>query len=376
MSDNERKIEEIDKEISDLFAQRMEASKKADENLSKSEIALKCRRYEREFLLNLAGNSGEYDGYERVLFSTLFNLSHSYKMTDYGAKTDLADKIKAALENTPKQFPESAMVACQGIEGANSQIATDKLFKNANIMYFRTFEGVFQAVESGLCKFGVLPIENSSYGSVTSVYDLMKNHSFSIVRGIKLQINHRLLTKPGTKFEDITEIYSHEQAVGQCSNFLREYADIKVTVVENTAIAAKMVADSDRNDVAAISSPDCSTLYGLKIVRDDIQNTDHNYTRFICISKDMLIFPGASKISMMLALGHTPGSLSDTLVKFSSLGLNLTKLESRPISGRDFEFMFYLDVEASVYSDSVIAMLSELDAQPTEFVFLGSYSEV
>ena len=372
----EQNIENIDKQIAELFATRLTESRKADEGMLPSEIALKCRRYERDFLVNLSEEQGEFEGYERVLFSTLFNLSHAYKITGYGAKTDLADKIRSAVESTPNQFPETAVVACQGIEGANSQIAADKLFRSANIMYFRTFEGVFQAVENGLCKYGILPIENSSFGSVTSVYDLMKNHKFSIVRCIKLQINHRLMAKPGTKLSDIKEVYSHEQAIGQCSNFLKEHGDIKITVVENTAVAAKMVADSDRADVAAISSPDCASLYNLSILSDSIQNTDHNYTRFICISKDMQIFPGASKISMMLSLSHTPGSLSDTLVRFSSLGLNLTKLESRPISGRDFEFMFYLDVEASVYSDKVIAMLCELDAQSSEFAFLGSYSEV
>jgi len=371
----EQNIEEIDSKIADLFAKRLSESRKADEGMLPSEIALKCRKYERDFLLKLSENNSEFEGYERVLFSTLFNLSHAYKLTGYGSKTELADKISCALENTPKQFPESAFVACQGVEGANSQIAADKIFRNANIMYVRSFEGVFQAVENGLCKYGILPIENSSFGSVTSVYDLMKDHSFYIVRCLKLQINHRLMAKPGTSLSDIREVYSHEQAIGQCSIFLKEHPDIKITVVENTAVAAKMVADSDRGDVAAISSPDCASLYGLEIISDKIQNTDHNYTRFICISKDMEIFPGASKISMMLSLGHTPGSLSDTLVRFSSLGLNLTKLESRPISGRDFEFMFYLDVEASVYSDKVLAMLCELDASSNEFAFLGSYTE-
>ena len=149
-----------------------------------------------------------------------------------------------------------------------------------------------------------------------------------------------------------------------------------MTVVENTAIAAQTVADSDRNDIAAISSPDCSLLYSLDVLRDDIQNSDHNYTRFILISKDMEIYPGADKASIMLALDHTPGSLSDTLSRFSSLGLNLTKIESRPIPGRDFEFMFYLDVAASVYSEAFVNLLCQLDSEPAAFTFLGSYNEV
>ncbi|MBP5187351.1 MAG: prephenate dehydratase, partial [Clostridiales bacterium] len=357
----------------ELFAERLEASKMANETLSKSEIALKSRRYERSYLAGLESSNSLIDNYERVLFTTMFNLSHSYRNTEYGTRTELADQIHKAIETTPEEFPKSPMVACQGIEGAYSQIATDKIFRHANIMYFRTFDGVFQAVESGLCKFGILPIENSSFGSVTQVYDLMVGHNFHIVRDYKLRISHKLLTNHGARFEDIREVYSHNQAIGQCSRFLKEHPDIKVNIVENTAVAAKSVADSGRKDVAAISSSDCQQLYGLEIIKDDIQNTDNNYTRFICITKELMIFHGASKTSVMLALGHTPGALADTLAKFSSLELNLTKIESRPIPGRDFEFMFYLDFEASVYSEEVISLLCELDAEPTEFAYLGTY---
>ena len=345
----------------------------ANETLSKSEIALKSRRYERSYLSGLESSNQLIDNYERVLFTTMFNLSHSYRNMEYGTRTELADQIHKALETTPNEFPKSPMVACQGIEGAYSQIATDKIFRHANIMYFRTFDGVFQAVESGLCKFGILPIENSSFGSVTQVYDLMVGHKFHIVRDYKLRISHKLLANHGARFEDIREVYSHNQAIGQCSKFLKEHPDIKVNIVENTAVAAKSVADSGRKDVAAISSADCQQLYGLEAIRDDIQNTDNNYTRFICITKELMIFPGASKTSVMLALGHTPGALADTLAKFSSLGLNLTKIESRPIPGKDFEFMFYLDFEASAYSEEVISLLCELDAEPTEFAYLGTY---
>ncbi|MBR2523721.1 MAG: prephenate dehydratase [Clostridiales bacterium] len=373
MNDNvepNKRIEEIDSEIRKLFEERLEMTRLADEGLSNSEIALKCRKYERELL----GSAGDFD---RVLLATMFNLSRSYKLTEYGmGDSPVVDEIRNAIRNTPQTFPTTALVACQGVEGAYSQIAADKLFAGADIRFYKNFEGVFKAVEDGTVKYGVLPIENSTYGSVIAVYDLMRVHKFHIVRSIRLKINHRLMAKSGISLEDIKEVYSHEQALGQCSNFLKNNPQIKVTIVANTAMAARMVADSDRNDVAAISSPDCAQLYGLTVIRDDIMNSDHNYTRFICISKEMQIFPGASKISLMLALGHTPGSLSDTLVKFSSLGLNLTKIESRPIAGRDFEFMFYLDIDCSIYSEDVLKLIGHLDSEPAEFTFLGSYLEV
>lgn len=243
-------------------------------------------------------------------------------------------------------------------------------------MYFNSFEGVFNAVEKGLCSYGILPIENSSYGSVGTVYDLMQNYNFNIVKSIRLRISHNLVAKPGTRLSDIKEIFSHEQAIGQCGDFLKTLKDVKITVCENTAIAAKLVAESGRPDVAAIASKECLELYGLDLIKKNIQTSDNNYTRFICISKDLEIYPGSNKISLILSLPHVPCSLYHMISKFAALGINLTKLESRPIPGSDFEFMFYFDLDGSVYSDELINLLSELENQPEVFDFLGCYTEV
>ena len=137
-----------------------------------------------------------------------------------------------------------------------------------------------------------------------------------------------------------------------------------------------MVADSDRCDVAALSSKDCAALYGLSIAEENVQDNDNNYTRFICISKDLEIYPGSDKISLMLTASHKPGALYELIAKFSALGLNLTKLESRPIPGTDFEFMFYFDMNASVYDETVIKLLSSLSEETEQFTYLGSYTEV
>ena len=292
------------------------------------------------------------------------------------SKGELANKIQKALENTPQIFPQSGSVACQGIEGAYSQIACDRLFKNPDISYVKTFEDVFKAVENGTCKYGMLPIENSIHGTVIAVYDLMKNYNFHIIKSIKLKINHALMANKGAKISDIKEIVSHEQAIGQCSEFLKDYPDIKVTVCENTAVAAKFVADSNRLDIAAISSPDCAENYGLSVIDDNIANSDSNFTRFICITKELLIYPGADRISIIMNLPHTPGSLNSTISKFAMAGLNLTKLESRPIAGRDFEFSFYFDLEASIYAEETVRILDELSVGNNNLIFLGSYLQV
>lgn len=369
-------IDSIDSKLTDLFRQRMEKSLEIAKYKQENNIAVLNDTREKEILHKVSEQIGEpFDGYARLLFNTIFDASRSCQNNYLARKSDLAQRIQNALDETPQLFPKKAVVACQGVAGSHSQAACEKLFEVPSIMYFNSFEGVFTAVEKGLCQYGILPIENSSYGSVGTVYDLMQNYNFHIVKGIRLRISHNLMAKPGTKMSDIKEIVSHEQAIGQCGDFLKNLKDVKITICENTAIAAKIVAESDRNDIAAISSKECVDLYGLEILKKHIQISDNNYTRFICISKKLEIYPGANRISLILSLPHVPRSLYHTIAKFAALGVNLTKLESRPIPGSDFEFMFYFDLDASVYSPELINLLSELESQPETFVFLGCYTE-
>lgn len=370
-----KQIDKIDDEILKLFLERMNIASAVADYKKKNGLSTMQKDRERDILKRVSDSSGsEMADYSRILFTTLMDLSKSYQNKRNADKNgQLAEKIKKALEDTPKMFPHSGTVACQGIEGANSQIACDKLFKNPDIIFVKNFEDVFEAVEKGTCDYGILPIENSIHGTVTRVYDLMKNHNFHIVKSIKLKINHTLMAKPGTDISNITEIISHEQALGQCSDFLKRYPSIKVSVCENTAVAAKIVSDSKKDNIACISSPDCAEYYSLSVLNENVANSDSNFTRFICISKDLEIYPGADRISIIMNLPHTPGSLNSIISKFAMAGLNLTKLESRPIAGRDFEFSFYFDLEASIYSDDAIAILDELSAGNTNLTFLGSY---
>lgn len=373
-----KNIDEIDSQILDLFLKRMKIAKNVAEYKRANGMVTTQKSREREILQRVSEIAGEEFGdYSRVLFSTLMDLSKSYQIKTNATKEGkVSSKIKKALEETPKLFPEHAVVACQGIEGAYSQIACDKLFKAANISFVKNFEGVFNAVEKGLCQYGILPIENSIHGTVIAVYDLMRNYNFNIVKSIKLKINHALMAKPNTKIENIKEIVSHEQALGQCSEFLKKYPNIKITVCENTAIAAKLVSDSKRGDIAAISSPDCANYYGLSVIDEKIANSDSNFTRFICISKNTEIYPGADHMSIIMNLPHTPGALYSLISKFAAAGLNLTKLESRPIPGKDFEFSFYFDLEASVYSTDALSILDELANTDNNFQFLGGYMQI
>ena len=203
----------------------------------------------------------------------------------------------------------------------------------------------------------------------------MMQHDFRIVRSVRLKVDHNLLVKPGTARGDIREIYSHEQAISQCEQYLQSFPGVKVIPCENTAVAAQKVAEGDGHS-AALSSRSCMKLYGLECLEPSVQDRGNNYTRFICISKNLEIYPGADRTSLMAVLSHEPGSLCRMLSRFYALGLNLNKLESRPIPDRNFEFMFYFDLETSVYSAEFQQLMSELPALCEEFSYLGSYSEV
>lgn len=377
LNDYRTRIDQIDDQLVKLFAERMEtvvgiAKYKEEHNLP----VLDAGR-ERKKLLALAEKSPEaLREYVVSLYSLMFELSRSYQNRLLGRTTPLTQEISRAIENTPKLFPDSAVVACQGVEGANSQLACDKLFRLPNVLYFSTFEAVFQAIEKGLCRYGVIPLENSTAGSVNKVYDLMTKHHFHIVRSIRLKVDHNLLANPGARLEDIREIYSHEQAISQCAAFLQSLPNVKVIACENTAAAAKMVAESGRKDVAALSSRACMKLYNLVSLGDSVQDKGNNYTRFICIGKQLEIYPGADRTSLMAVLPHEPGSLYKMLSRFYALGVNLNKLESRPLPERNFEFMFYFDLETSVYSPQFLQLMGEMPTLCEEFTYLGSYGEV
>ena len=370
-------IDEIDDELVRLFIRRMDVASQIADYKKEHDLPIFVPARERETLAEVAKKAGpEMANYARVLYSMLFELSRSYQGKRNETLSPLYETITQAIETTPKLFPPSAMVACQGVEGAYSQIACEKIFKSPFILYFKNFDGVFTAIEQGLCQYGILPIENSSAGSVKKVYDLMIHHNFSIVRTFRLKIDHNLLAAPGATLEGIKEVYSHEQAINQCSELLSSMQGVKVIPVENTAVAAEMVSKSGRTDVAALSSRSCAELYGLKCLASSVQDKGNNYTRFICISKQLEIYPGADKTSIMMILNHRPGALYKVLARMYVLGINVTKLESRPLPDRDFEFMFYFDMDTSIYSEEFVQLMCELDDLCEEFKYLGSYTEV
>ena len=378
LSEIRKEIDAVDEEMTKLFVRRMAcADQVAEAKRGTGKPVLDPGR-EREILAKVAERVGpalESEG--KLLFSTLLSVSRGRQRAQLADDGMFAKTVAEAMSATPAIFPSKANVACPGAEGGYSQQAAVAFVKFPSLFYFRDFESVFAAVEEGMCEYGVLPIENSTAGSVTQVYDLMAKHDFKIAKALKLRIRHVLLAPKGVKLADVKEIASHPHALAQCAEFLKAHQGIRSVPASNTAAAAAELAKSGRKDAAVIASRECAELYGLDILADDISDTTSNFTRFICISRKTEIYPDANKFSLMMSLSHRPGSLADILIRFGAVGVNLTKLESRPVPGSDFEFRFIFDFEASPHDVRVVKLLSSLASDPEveHFTFLGAYAE-
>jgi len=370
-------IDTADEGLLQSFINRMETAANIALYKQQNNLPIFDSERERKKVLSILEQTPpELKSYAAALYQQLFDLSRNYQEQTIRPNSPLVETIGNAIESTDKNFPKNPTVACQGIEGAYSQLACEKLFSMPSVMYCSSFESVFSAVNAGLCRYGVLPIENSTAGSINIIYDLMMHYHFYIVRSTRLKVNHNLLVKPGTKMEDIKEIFSHEQAIIQCAGLIKSLGDVKITTCANTAIAARKVADSERCDTAALSSRHCAALYGLDCLSESVQDKGNNFTRFITISKNMEIYPGSDKTSVKLVVSHKPGSLYRILSRFNALGININKLESRPIPDRDFEFMLYFDLDTPIYSEEFLELINALDLTCEQFEYLGSYLEV
>ena len=356
LSELRQRIDEIDARIFELFAERTGVAEEVAAYKRESGMRIFDPSRERAKVADAAERVPEdLATYAQVLMELLMEASRArqHELLDDAAEDATLRAIAAARRSTPELFPPSAHVSCQGVEGAYSQIAAEKIFRRPNISYSPTFDGVFRAVGQGLARYGVVPFENSTAGTVRQVFDLMMEHSFRIVRTTRVKVDHNLLANPGSELADIRDIYSHEQAIGQCAEFL-----------------------SGRRDVAALSSLPCASLYGLDVLSSCVQDRDNNYTRFACISRDLEIYPGADRTSLMIVLPHEPGSLYKLLAKFYALDINLLKLESRPIPERDFEFMFYFELECPVAAPEFSSLMASIGGLCQECRYLGSYAEV
>lgn len=358
-------IDALDHELLSLFERRMALCRNVA--LYKKENNLPIFQPEREKrLLDKIEQeaSPELQNAARTMFSVILDISKQLQ-------SRMLTKLETEPIFTAPDFTMATKIGCQGTTGANSETASQQLFPNRPITFYATFEQVFQAVESGEIEFGILPVYNSTSGSVTQTYDLMGKYSCCITAMNQVKIKHCLAVKKGTPLEKITAVYSHPQALRQCSDFLK-HRHLLPKEYSNTATAAAFVASSPDTTFAAICSEDCAKQNGLDILQIGISNVVPNYTRFICISKKMMVSPEASVISIMMTLPNVPGSLSKILNQFYLQGLDLVKLESRPIQDGSFDVAFYVDFKGNLMDRSIAAFLNELCKNCQDFKLLGN----
>lgn len=365
-------IDKIDNELIELFKRRMDCSKAVGLYKKENNIAVLNQTRENEILDVVEKKGGEYGSHARLLFSNIMELSRSLQHNIVGSGKKLREDIVNA---DSKMRTSDVKVGYQGIKGANGHEATLRLFPDCETVNYKTFSDVFNAVDTGEVAYGVLPVENSTAGSVSAVYDLILKHRFYIVNALDLPIDYCLAGLKQSEFSDIEKVWSHPQSISQCANYIAKN-NFEATPFENTAVAAREVAREKRLNVAAICSYKAAEEYGLKILDDHLQDDKDNTTRFIVISKTLCISENANKISLCFSLPHVTGSLYGLLCRFNSLGLNLTKIESRPRKGKEFEYLFYLDFAGNVHSDNVIELISQLSEEMPEFSFLGNYCEL
>lgn len=366
-------IDKLDDELIPLLLKRMDISRQVAEYKVQNGIPVLNEQRELEILEDVASKCGEQGEVIKTVFSAIMDASRALQHKIIGGGVELRNLISNA--KCEKNLTANGKpIACQGVQGAYSGEAAKALFPDSPIDFHKQFEDVFEAVNQNKARFGIIPVENSTAGSVHESYDLIMKYKFFIVGAYDLRVDHCLCAKPGVKFEDIENVYSHTQALSQCNIFLKNF-DFTGITFSNTAAAAKFVSESEKNNIAAICSESAAKKYGLKIIRKGIQNVTNNTTRFIVISKELVIDEYAEKISLIFSAPHRTGSLYRVLGRFSMTGLNLTKLESRPVANGRFDYYFYVDILGSVRDEQTLDLLCALSDELPEFSFLGNYYE-
>lgn len=368
-----KEIDKIDEELIPLLLKRMNISQQVAKYKVEREIPVLNQQREQEILDNVAEKCGDMGEIIKTVFSATMDASRALQHKIIGGGSELRQTVEQSLYDG-RITADGEGIACQGVDGAYSGVAANTLFPDSPVKFYRQFEDVFEAVNKGEAKFGVIPVENSTAGSVHESYDLIMKYRFYVVGAYDLPIEHCLCAKKDTEYENITDVYSHPQALSQCNNFLKNF-DFTGINYTNTAAAAKLVSESDRDNVAVICSEKAAKKYGLKVLKRNIQNTSNNQTRFIVISKKLIIPGDANKISLIFSVAHKTGSLYRVLGRFSMAGLSLTKLESRPIENETFNYHFYVDVMGSVRQESTLDLICALSDELPEFEFLGNFNE-
>ena len=366
-------IDNIDDEIARLYEQRTQIAREVAEYKREHGMPIFQGGREDEVLRRAAEKvPPELADGARLLFTTLMDISKCRQQ-------QLLTEVKPYVSEPQKVNPTVGAVT----KGSYTADACSKFFDGqCRIKYYTDFAEVFKAVEDEAIDYGVVPIENSTAGDVGATYDLMLRYEYFICKSTMIPINHVLAVKPGTKLSDVKVVMSHTMALKQCSKFLEE-GKFAFEETSSTAKAAETVASSNDNSIAAVCSASCAKLFGLVPAAEDITDIKDNYTRFIMISKKLQIPKNASVVSLCLTVPHTAGSLYRILTRFAYCGLNLCRIESKPmpdalayLKDDAFDFIFYLDFIGTVKDEAVVKLMTGLERETKLFRFLGNYEEM
>lgn len=272
--------------------------------------------------------------------------------------------------------PSRPTVAFQGELGAFSEMAARTYFhENVRVAPQPNFAALFEAVEKGRCTHGIVPIENSVMGSIHENYDHLLQHDLHIVGELKLRIVLNLIVNPGVRLEDIRQVFSQAPALAQCTRFIRSLRGVEAVVAHDTAGAVKELKEKNIRDAAAIASAQAAIDHGLEILESGIENNPRNYTRFLVVAPEPVEPEEPAKTSVVFALDHVPGALFKSLGVFALRDINLLKIESRPLTGRPWEYVFYLDFEGHLGCEKVAQAVQHLEQVASFLKILGSYKQ-
>ncbi len=380
LSEIRRDIDRIDKQLVPLLCERLDCAVRVAAYKQQHGIPVLNEQREQAVIDGVAAASDALDEHDRgygransLVYSTVMEVSRALQHRLLGAGAALRER----LENADRCLidADKARVICQGARGAFSHEAASRLFPEAEPTFAATWEDVVTAVKNGDADYGLLPVENSSTGSVHEAYDLIIANRCHIAAAVDVPVRQCLLGVNGASPETVNTVVSHSQALAQCRDYIRDrgYAEQSYG---NTATAAALVAERNDLSFAAIGSRKAAEQFGLCVLAEDIQSYNGNTTRFVAISRELCVPENADRITLLFCLPHVTGSLYHTLARFALAGLNLTKLESRPLKNGSFEYAFYLDFEGNLQNENTIALLCALSEELPQFTLLGNYYEM
>lgn len=364
-------IDKIDNEITRLFEERMKLTYQVAaykiENGKK--VFDKQREDEKLQTLSKLGKDDFQKQAIRELFLQIMSISRKKQYT-------LVKEEKEGLLTTWKELPKGfKKVACFGDIGSYTEQAMEEFFGKEDIeeIHKKTFDGVIEALESGETDYGVLPIENSSTGGISDIYDLLVKSDAYIIGEYEMKVNQALIGIPGAKVEQIRKVYSHEQGIMQSKAFLAKYPNMEVEVYESTSGSVRRVKEEGDITHAAIGSERAAKYYGLEILQSDINQESNNSTRFIIITRQKVCMESGKKISICFEVAHESGTLYNMLAHFIFNNLSMTKIESRPIEGKKWEYRFFVEFEGNLKDAGVQNALHGLKEEANAFYLFGNF---